>query len=92
MPASSETARYRQSLIAAGGTAPIRRSRVMPPTLPAANDNTSTPKRSSRCLTPAAAPLSAKTKVPTRSSTSSNVCILRCPRGVPSYPTRTAST
>ena len=51
-PARSETARYRQSLIAAGGIAPIRRSRVMPPTLPAANDKTRTPKRSSRRLIP----------------------------------------
>ena len=42
---------YRQSVIAAGGTAPISRSREMPPALPAANARTRTPKRSSRCLT-----------------------------------------
>src|SRR3974377_1727587 len=63
-------------MIAAGGTAPINRSRVMPPALPAANDKTKTPNRSSRRLTPAAAPLSAKTKVPTRSSTSRRVSIV----------------
>src|ERR1043166_4572674 len=58
---------YHESLIATGGAAPIIRSRAIPPELPAANDNTRTPKRSSRCLTPAVAPLSAKTKVPPRS-------------------------
>jgi hypothetical protein len=52
IPAKTETARYRQSLIAAGGTAPISRSRVIPPKLPTTNDNTSTPKMSSRRLTP----------------------------------------
>jgi hypothetical protein len=30
-PASRETAKYRQSLIAAGGTDPIRTSRLIPP-------------------------------------------------------------
>src|SRR6516162_6456935 len=66
-------------MIAPGGTAPIKRSRVMPPALPAANDKTKTPNRSSRFLTPATAPLSAKTKVPTRSSTSRRVSIAAVP-------------
>ena len=57
-PASNAVTRYRQSLSAAGGTAPISTSRVMPPAFAAANDSTSTPKMSSRRLTPAAAPLS----------------------------------
>src|SRR5438093_1491868 len=47
---------YRQSPIAAGGAAPIITSRAIPPELPAAKDNTRTPKRSSLCLTPASAP------------------------------------
>ena len=64
---------YRQSLIAAGGTAPIITSRAIPPELPAAKDNTRTPKISSRCLTPAVAPLSAKTNVPPRSKATSSV-------------------
>ena len=46
-----ETATYRQSLIAAGGTAPIITSRAIPPELPAAKDKTRTPKRSSLCFT-----------------------------------------
>ena len=75
MPAKTETARYRQSLIAAGGTAPISRSRVIPPKLPTTNDNTSTPKMSSRRPTPAVAPLTAKTKVPIKSSTNRSVFI-----------------
>src|SRR5439155_17294114 len=70
-PASIEIPRYRHSLSAAGGIAPIRTSRVMPPAVAVANERTSTPKRSSRCLTPAVAPLRAKTNVPTSSSTSS---------------------
>ena len=44
-----------QSTIAAGGTAPISRSRAMPPALPAKSDNTSTPKRSNLCRMPASA-------------------------------------
>src|SRR5678815_6178156 len=68
-PARTEIPRYRQSLSAAGGIAPIRTSRVMPPAVAVAHDTTSTPNRSSRCLTPAAAPLRANTNVPTSSST-----------------------
>ena len=66
-PATTETATYRQSWMATGGTAPIRMSRVIPPKFAATNDNTRTPNISRRCLIPAAAPLSAKTKVPPRS-------------------------
>src|SRR6185312_15040109 len=55
--------------MAAGGTAPISRSRVMPPTLPAVNASTVTPKMSRRYFTAATAPLIANTKVPPRSST-----------------------
>src|SRR6185312_13301613 len=55
--------------MAAGGTAPISRSRVMPPTLPAANASTITPKMSRRYFTAATAPLIANTNVPPRSST-----------------------
>ena len=36
-PATSDTATYRQSLIAAGGTEPSSTSRVTPPAFPAAN-------------------------------------------------------
>src|SRR5262249_40356606 len=68
-----ETAMYRQSLIATGGAAPIITSRAIPPELPAAKDNTRTPKRSSLCLTPDVAPLSANTKVPPRSKAVSSV-------------------
>src|SRR5690242_3691918 len=64
---------YRQSAMPGGGTAPISRSRRIPPTLAAAYDSTSTPKMSSLCLMPADAPLNAKTKVPQRSSTSTRV-------------------
>src|SRR5579862_1592518 len=77
-PASIETAMYRQSLMAAGGTAPIIKSRAIPPELPAANDNTRTPNKSSLCLTPAVAPLSAKTKVPPRSKATSSVLTTIC--------------
>ena len=45
IPARMETATYRQSLIAAGGTAPIITSRAIPPELPAAKDKTRTPKQ-----------------------------------------------
>src|SRR5262249_15024710 len=69
---------YRQFLIATGGSAPIIRSRAIPPELPAAKDNTRTPKRSSLCLTPAVAPLSAKTKVPPRSKAISSVFTGAC--------------
>jgi hypothetical protein len=55
--------------MAGGGTAPISRSRVMPPTLPAAKESTSTPNRSTLCFTPLIAPLNANTNVPARSST-----------------------
>jgi hypothetical protein len=65
-----ETAMYRQSLIAMGGTAPTITLRAMLPELLAAKDNTNTPKRSSLYLTLAVAPLSAKTKVPPRSKAS----------------------
>src|SRR5215471_4615652 len=77
MPAKSDTPRYRQSPTAPGGTAPIRRSRVMPPEFPAAKDKTMTPNKSSPRLVPANAPLSAKTKVPTRSSTIGNLSMTR---------------
>ena len=70
-PAASETATYRQSLIAAGGTAPISRSRVTPPALPATNASTPTPNGSSLFFTPDAAPLRANTNVPIRSSVKS---------------------
>src|SRR6476620_10722794 len=69
---------YRQSLMAAGGTAPIITSRAIPPELPAAKDKTKTPNKSSLCLTPAVAPLSAKTKVPPRSKATSNVLNTIC--------------
>src|SRR5690242_17052507 len=59
-----------------GGAAPIKRSRVIPPTLAAANESTSTPKMSSRCLMPAIAPLNANTNVPKRSSTSTSVLMV----------------
>jgi hypothetical protein len=49
--ASGERATYRRSPTAAGGTAPIRTSRVMPPALPAAEDGTGTPNGSRRSLT-----------------------------------------
>src|ERR1700757_3999109 len=62
--------------MAAGGTAPINTSRVMPPALPAAKDNTIPPKISNRCLTAAAAPLIANTNVPPRSSTIDKVCVM----------------
>src|SRR5690348_4276509 len=64
---------YLQSAMPGGGTAPISRSRRIPPTLAAAKDSTSTPKRSSLCLMPVIAPLNAKTKVPQRSSTNTRV-------------------
>ena len=74
-PAASETATYRQSLIAAGGTAPISRSRVTPPALPATNASTPTPNGSSLFFTPDAAPLRANTNVPIRSSVKSSVAV-----------------
>src|SRR5689334_7219520 len=58
-----------------GCTAPMSRSRVMPPTFAAVNDSTSTPKMSRRCFTPETAPLNAKTKVPSRSRISVSVLI-----------------
>src|SRR5690348_4809374 len=72
--------------MAAGGTAPMRRSRVMPPALPAANANTITPKISRRCRVAATAPLMANTKVPPRSSTISRTWIMCSP--VPARPYR----
>src|SRR5512146_2655604 len=69
---------YRQSLRAAGGTAPIITSRAIPPELPAANDKTKTPNKSSLCLTPAVAPLSANTKVPAKSNPTSSVFTTTC--------------
>ena len=74
-PAASETATYRQSLIAAGGTAPIRESLVTPPALPATNASTPTPNRSSLFFTPDAAPLRANTNVPIRSSVRSRLAV-----------------
>src|SRR5438105_2565993 len=75
-PARTDTARYRQSPMAAGGIAPITTSRAMLPALAAAKDSTRMPNRSSRLVTPFAAPLTANTKVPTRSSTSISVCTM----------------
>ena len=66
-PARTETRRYRSSDRAAGGTAPISTSRVIPPKFPATKDRTRMPKMSRRRLTAARAPLIAKTKVPPRS-------------------------
>src|SRR3954469_13785740 len=60
-----------------GGTAPISRSRIIPPQFAARKESTSTPKTSNWCLTPAIAPLNAKTKVPQRSSTSTTVLTLK---------------
>ena len=77
-PASIDTAMYRQSLIAAGGCAPIITSRAIPPELPAAKAKTKTPNKSSLCLTPAVAPLSANTKVPPRSNATSSVFTTIC--------------
>src|SRR5689334_20874519 len=91
-PARSETARYRQSLIAAGGTDPISTSRVTPPMFPATNERTRAPNRSSCRDTPALAPLIANTKVPTRSSTSTSSDIAgsfargACRKSTPSDP------
>jgi hypothetical protein len=59
--------------MAAGGVAPISRSRTMPPEFAATKDSTSTPKISSLRLTPAVAPLRANTKVPTRSRVRTSV-------------------
>src|SRR5690348_12167597 len=62
--------------MAAGGTAPISRSRVMPPTFPAANASTITPKMSRRYFTAATAPLSANTNVPPRSRTVTRMWVM----------------
>src|ERR1700687_5207522 len=77
-PARKDTARYRQSLIAAGGTLPISTSRAIPPAFAAAKESTRIPNRSSLCLTPATAPLSAKTNVPLRSSATSRLLTRMC--------------
>ena len=76
--AEQDMTKYRQSLIAAGGCAPIITSRAIPPELPAAKDRTRTPNKSSLCLTPAVAPLIAKTKVPPRSKATSSVFTTIC--------------
>src|SRR5258708_6692441 len=57
----------------AGGTAPISRSRAMPPATPAAQATTSTPNRSKRRRTPLVAPLTANTKVAPRSIASKSM-------------------
>src|SRR5260370_31941496 len=57
----------------AGGTAPISRSRAMPPATAAAQATTSTPNRSRRRRTPRVAPLMANTKVAPRSIASNSI-------------------
>src|SRR5262249_48214841 len=66
--------------MAAGGTAPIKISRMIPPVFAATKDSTKTPNTSSLRLTPAIAPLSAKTKVPARSNTYGSVSMTLFPQ------------
>ena len=68
-PAATASAKLCQLATEAAGTAPIRTSRVMPPTTAVTEASTRTPNRSMPRCTPSAAPLIAKTKVPTRSRT-----------------------
>ena len=61
---------YRQSANASGGTAPITRSRRMPPPRAATKPTKATPNRSRRFAIAAEAPDAAKTATPIRSATS----------------------
>ena len=80
-PAKTEASKYRPSVRAAGGTAPISKSRPIPPKFPATKDRTRMPKMSRRRLTAATAPLIAKTKVPPKSRicTSVSMVIMTAP-------------
>src|SRR4029078_55400 len=62
------------SVIATGGTAPIRTSRIMPPTTATTKDKKRTPNKSKRFCMPSSPPLRANTKVPTESSTCTRSC------------------
>src|SRR3546814_18397443 len=74
-PAKTETSRYRAAVSAAGGTAPISRSRVIPPKLRVTKEITRMPQMSRRRLTAATAPLIAKTNVPPKSRNRPKVSI-----------------
>ena len=47
VPDPSATVRYHQSLIASGGSAPMRTSLIMPPASPVTSERASTPMKSS---------------------------------------------
>src|SRR5271156_1308792 len=72
-PPMRAVAGYRQSRRDAGGMAPIRTSRIMPPTSAVANASTITPSRS-RLAAPAARPPStANRSVPAKSTESNSL-------------------